>query len=407
MTKYQPSTPIPFFRKDIQLHQTLYNGTQQIYVYDTFEYAEDGIYLTYDAFNVVQMFNNNTTVQELAVRIFRETPSEEEITFLIDFIEQIDRFGYLESEKFEVLKREKLKVYTEQDVRLPVCSGGSYSSDPKELSEYIGGLINTSTIKEENNDALGIIVPHIDYRVGAASYAPAFKALEKSDAKVAVIFATSHYWFGDRFILTEKDFSTPLGRVSTDKQIIRRIRELYSHPLTQNDMAHKPEHSIELELPFLQYVWKDKDFTIVPILVTSFHDYMEKNILPKEDESIKDFIEAVKKAVEESGKKAIYISSGDLAHIGRKFGDDYDAVSKLDEVHSADMHLLRSLAECKSDEFFKQITSVQDKWKVCGCSPNYMLLETLQPNKGVIVDYKQWDERERASGVTFGTVVYY
>jgi len=405
--KYVPETQVPSFRKDVQITHTIHNGIAQVYAYDTFGYADDGIYLTYEAVQAVQLFNNTTTVQEIAKKLFGEVVTDDEVTFVCGFIEQIDAFGYLESADFENKKSEIIKAYSSSEIRMPICAGGSYPADAEQLSVYIRGLLASCSAIEGSDEISGIIVPHIDYRVGAESYAPAFKAIENSDAEVVVIFATSHYWWEDLFVLTEKDFITPLGRVKTDREIIKSIREHYPFPLTQNDMAHKPEHSIELELPFLQTIWSNKQFTIVPILVTSFHKYMEKDKEPSEYAEISEFIKAVQSAIHKSGKKALYISSGDLAHIGRKFGDDYDAMSKFDEVREADMQLLQSLQNCNSGEFFRRIATVKDKWKICGCSPNYMLLETLQPNKGILLDYKQWDERERASGVTFGTVAYY
>lgn len=405
--KYLPHTRVPAFRRDIQITQTVHNGIAQIYAYDTFGYADDGIFLTYEAVQAVQLFNNTATVQEIAEKLFGAGVTDDEITFVCGFIEQIDVFGYLESADFERKKSEKIAEYNSSEIRMPICAGGSYPADEKQLSAYIKGLLESCTSGNEGSEVNGIIVPHIDYRVGAESYAPAFKAIQNSDADTVVIFATSHYWWGDVFILTEKDYLTPLGRVKTDKDIVRAIREHYPYTLTKNDIAHKPEHSIELELPFLQTIWHNKQFTIVPILVTSFHKYMEKEKYPIENEEISEFVKSVRSALDKSGKKAIYIASGDLAHIGRKFGDDYDAVTKFDEVQKADMQLLEALQKCSSQDFFNHISEVKDKWRICGCSPDYMLLETLKPKKGIVLDYKQWDERERASGVTFGTVAYY
>jgi AmmeMemoRadiSam system protein B len=402
---YLPTTPVPAFRKDIQLSMVIHNGEQQICAHDTFGYASEEIYLSLQAYSLIQLFDNCTSVQGLSHKIFGEHTTQENIDFLCNFIGSIDEYGYLESDSFEQRRRNIEEQYAKATVREPVCAGGAYPSSEQELRQYLDTLMAECDVMP--GTASGIIVPHIDYRVGGSSYPPAFKAIEQTNADVYIVFATSHYWWGIFFILTEKDFRTPLGIVKTDTAIVKKIREYYPHYLTNNDMPHKPEHSIELELPFLQYIRGNSPFTIVPILVTSFHRFMNNKETIEESAEIHDFIYAVRRAVEESGKKAVYISSGDLSHIGRKFGDKYDAISKLSEAEKADKELLQALAACDGNTFFRLIADVRDTWKICGCSPDYMLLQTLQPTRGEIMHYAQWDERERASAVTFGSLAFY
>lgn len=402
---YTPDTPVPAFRKDVQLSIVSHNGTQQICARDTFGYASEEIYLSEQAYSLISLFDNCTTVKGLSTKIFGENATEDTIQFLCNFITTIDEYGYLESDSFELRRRNIEEEYAQARVREPVCAGGAYPASEQELRQYLDALMSECDAASDN--ANGIIVPHIDYRVGGTSYPPAFKAIEQSKADVYIVFATSHYWWGDLFILTEKDFRTPMGIVKTDTTIVNKIREYYPHYLTPNDMPHKPEHSIELELPFLQYIQAERPFAIVPILVTSFHRFMNTKEQIELSTEVHDFIRAVRRAVEESGKKVVYISSGDLSHIGRKFGDNYDAVSKLAEVEKADKELLQALATCDAGEFFRLISDVRDTWKICGCSPDYMLLQTLQPTRGEIMHYAQWDERERASAVTFASVAFY
>lgn len=402
---YLPTTPVPAFRRDIQLSMVFHNGEQQICAHDTFGYASEDIFLTLQAYSLIQLFDNCTTVQGLSGKIFGDNATEENIHFLCNFITSIDEYGYLESDSFEQKRRNIEEEFTKATVREPKCAGGAYPASEQELRQYLDTLM--SECDADSDSADGIIVPHIDYRVGGSAYPPAFKAIEQSKADVYIIFATSHYWWGDLFILTEKDFRTPMGIVKTDTTIVRKIREYYPHYLTPNDMPHKPEHSIELELPFLQYIQAERPFTIVPILVTSFHRFMNTKENIEHSAEVQNFIRAVRRAVEESGKKVVYISSGDLSHIGRKFGDNYDAVSKLAEVEKADKELLQALAACDAGEFFRLISNVHDAWKICGCSPDYMLMQTLQPTRGEIMHYAQWDERERASAVTFGSLAFY
>ena len=98
---------------------------------------------------------------------------------------------------------------------------------------------------------MAILMPHIDFRVAPAVYGPGFAPLQDHDADLVIMVGTSHYWADDAFILTEKDFTTPLGIVKTDVDLVRALSE--SLPgVAKTDIAHRPEHSLELHLVGLQ-----------------------------------------------------------------------------------------------------------------------------------------------------------
>ncbi len=100
------------------------------------------------------------------------------------------------------------------------------------------------------------LLPHIDYRWGGVSYAWGFKEIvERTDASLFVIIATSHY-SQHRFTLTRKHFQTPLGLVPTDSDFIDRLVRHYGDGLFADEwLAHFPEHSVELEVVFLHWLY--------------------------------------------------------------------------------------------------------------------------------------------------------
>ena len=85
---------------------------------------------------------------------------------------------------------------------------------------------------------------------------------------------------------------------------------------------HRAEHSIEFQVVFLQYVLgKERSFSIVPILVGSFQDLLERGIDPIDDPEVRRFVEALRLAEAASGKNVAYIGGIDLCHVGPEFGD--------------------------------------------------------------------------------------
>jgi AmmeMemoRadiSam system protein B len=396
--------PIPMFRRDVELFTfTDDKGNEQLYINCPHGYS-DALTLPATLMPLLELLNGTNSITSL-VTILNQTASEPiQPIALSMFLKDLDDLGFLQTPTF-YRRKEEIQRFRSALIRPAICAGGAYPNSIRELSEFLDGIMHTSQIRE--TPARGIIAPHIDLRVGSAAYSPAYNAIRRSDADLFVIFATSHYANYDLFIPTTKDFETPLGVVETDRKLLQEIRESFPFEITTNDIAHKPEHSIELELIFLQHCFPNRNFTILPILVTSFHSFIQQGILPMQHSPIKEFAAAVRSVVEQSGRNAVYISSGDLAHIGRKFGDSYDAEVMLPTLYNEDAHLLSSLEQCNHNEFFNRIASANDQWKICGLAPNYMMLETLQPERGEILYYEQWNEREQRSAVSYASVAFY
>ena len=165
--------------------------------------------------------------------------------------------------------------------------------------------------------------PHIDFQRGGSVYTWAYRELiEKSNADTFVILGVAHQYCRRRFALTCKDFETPLGVVPTDRAYVDRIASLAGRDLFDDELSHRTEHSIEFQVVFLQYVLGGhRDFSIVPILVGSFHDLMEKGVDPIADAEVSRFVQALRVAESASGKRVAYIGGIDLCHVGPEFGD--------------------------------------------------------------------------------------
>ncbi|MBK7186350.1 MAG: AmmeMemoRadiSam system protein B [Ignavibacteria bacterium] len=113
-----------------------------------------------------------------------------------------------------------------------------------------------------------------------------------------------------------------MGIVKTDVDLVRALSE--SLPgVAKTDIAHRPEHSLELHLVGLQHTWEGRSYTVVPILVT---------MAALENGVLEQAAEVLREAVAASGRKAIWLISGDLAHVGKKFGDDLPAQAFIGDV---------------------------------------------------------------------------
>lgn len=150
--------------------------------------------------------------------------------------------------------------------REPYAAGKFYTDNPVELKKQLGELFNRASPKQ--HDLLrAIIVPHAGYVFSGEVAASGFNQIPE-DAKYENVFviASSHREaYKGASIYSQGDYLTPLGIVKVSTELAKEL-------ITENDIfsfqnsAHTHEHSLEVQLPFLQYHLKN-DFKIIPIVV--------------------------------------------------------------------------------------------------------------------------------------------
>lgn len=251
-----------------------------------------------------------------------------------------------------------------------------------------------------------VLLPHMDYARGGVAYGWGLKELvERTDARLFVIVATSHY-SGRRFTLTRQNFTSPFGRVETDQGYIDRLVAAYGGGLFEDPYAHVAEHSIELEVVGMQYAFEGKrDFRIVPLLVGSFFDCVGERVRPGEKADVAAMVGALRRATAAAGEPVCYVISGDLAHIGPKF-DDEDLVceEQLKESKLQDEMILERAAAADAGGYFDVIAAESDGRRICGLPPTYVALEAARPRRGDLLHYGRFVHPERFESVSFASM---
>ena len=153
-------------------------------------------------------------------------------------------------------------------IQAAMVSGSFYISDPVQLRQMVTSYLDQAPTPDvASQNILGGIVPHAGHVFSGMVAAHTFRAIQQLKPKTIIILGTSHYKLLDgAAVLTANFCETPLGLVTVDVALAQKI--VASSPLFQKsaaDLTH--EHSIEVELPFLQVALKDQAFNIVPIYV--------------------------------------------------------------------------------------------------------------------------------------------
>jgi len=194
-------------------------------------------------------------------------------------------------------------------VRLPAFAGSWYAGTPERLRSQIEqSFVNSlgpgslpDIVGNGPRNLVGLVCPHAGYTYSGSVAAHGYFQLAR-DGKpdVIVIFSPNHTGRGSALaIMREGVWRTPLGEVEIDSGTADRILER-SQIVDVDETAHAYEHSIELQLPFLQYLY-GSDFKFVPLT------FMMQDLM-----SSREVGKATAEAL--SGKNALVIASTDMSH---------------------------------------------------------------------------------------------
>lgn len=245
-------------------------------------------------------------------------------------------------------------------VRKAVVSGQFYPQTEESLTRMLSSLIDTAS---EPKDAKAVIMPHAGYIY--SGYVAGATISKVEIKKTAIILGTNHTGAGKPFsIMTKESWTTPLGEVKIDIEIAESIlRE--SSLLKEDSDAHMNEHSIEVEIPFLQYL--RKDIKIVPIVV-SYTELKDYQVLGEE----------IARGFTKVGRSALLVASTDFTHYESK--EDAEAKDRL---------AIEAIIGLDEKRLFDVVTG--NNISMCGLAPTCTLISAcrhLGAKKAGLVKYQ-------------------
>jgi len=186
-------------------------------------------------------------------------------------------------------------------LREPAVAGQFYEGDPTRLIKQIEGLIDWD---RERVTAKGMVSPHAGLMYSGRAAGAVYSAIEGADT--FIILGPNHQGLGSDFsIMTEGVWDGPIGRVRVDTDLAREIFKRSKY-LADDPLAQSKEHSLEVQLPFIQYFFPDAQ--IVPI---SMSHYSPDDRFLEVCEQTGDAIAA---AIGEFRHKVTIVASTDLTH---------------------------------------------------------------------------------------------
>ncbi len=346
---------------------------------------------------VVQLCDGESTRDEICAQFQRRYKQPLARATLDALLAQLDDALLLDTPKFREHSARVYGEYARLEARPPSHAGRSYPADGRDLRALLDRCFEKPHGPGRPAAGSGalpraIIAPHIDFPRGGPAYAWAYRALiaATEEPELVVIFGTDHNGAEQPFTLTRKHFDTPLGRVTTDGELVRTLKERGGELLFASEYHHRDEHSIEFQAVWLRYVYGERmdRIPILPVLCGSLHDFIERGGDPSEASDVGGFLGALAEAVK--GRRVLWIAGADLAHVGPRFGDDkpLDAADR-DSLERRDQVTLGKVIAGDAGGWFEEIRRERDARRVCGVSPIYALLHAARPGRGQLAAYGQ------------------
>jgi hypothetical protein len=371
--------------------------------------------ISYPAFFLVSLFDGTRSLQDIKAEYMRKYGDIIFTEQLEEMVQQLDENYLLESERYQTYRLQMEGEWRRAEIREAAFAGKSYEADPDRLVEQLNGFFTDARgpgkpdPAQSGSPVRGLIAPHIDFQRGGPCYAWAYKELAESPPPdLFIILGTVHLPTINPFILTKKNFATPLGVVETASDIVDALAGKVSFDPFQDEILHKAEHTIEFQAVFLSYLYRDiKKFRIIPVLCGSFHDVVMGNLTADQKPYLTDFIRCLRETVDQAGCAACYIASADLAHVGQRFGSAAaPSPVYLRDVELQDRAMLSWAERIDAQGFYDFIKREKDCRNICGLPPIYALLSAMDAQQGKLLDYRQSVEPEGGSAVTFTSMVF-
>ena len=269
-------------------------------------------------------------------------------------------------------------------MRYPAVSGqfyeGTESTLRRQVEECFLHKLGPGQIPKVNKDGprkiRGIVSPHAGFVFSGPVAAHGFAALVKDGLpEVFVIIGPNHHGMGSGIAITTHDFETPLGVMENDTELGQKIRQ---GPIDDTIQAHRHEHSIEVQLPFIQYFSRDRKFVPVCMLMQDYKSAMEVGKI-------------IRQAI--GDRDAVIIASTDMSHY-----------LSPEKAKAQDDMAIQQILDLNPKGLYDTVR--KNRITMCGFGPVMAMLEAVQGSQARLLKYaNSGDIRPMAEVVGYASIV--
>ena len=397
----------PKLRNDLDFMPVQSDGKIVVLIRDRLGINKQDRVVSPELYGIMTMLDGSRSARDIQADLMRRQggdliPIEEIENLLL----KLDSSFFLDSPHYQEAKRNLVAEFSSRTVRHSSHAGLSYPGEKEDLRGMLDGIL---AIKQEvpsfpDDEIIALIAPHIDLEAGKKAYSNAYRSIQGITPKKIIVLGVGHVMAKDMFCLTRKSFETPLGKVEVDQEIIAELTKAGNDIVSEDDFAHKNEHSIEFQLIFLQHILGDSSFKLVPVLCGSLIGGLPEYTREAYKDIGDDFLNVLSGCAKDG--ETLLIAGVDFSHVGPKFGHDRAASLILEQSETHDRRLLDCLCEGNADGFWSESARAGDRYHVCGFSALACLLEILPSSRGHLLSYETFTEDTTRSAVSFASAVF-
>jgi len=335
--------------------------------------------------------NGQATAEEIATAA--KAPPEQ----FMDLLNQLDEVGLLWGPTMSTLENNKL-AQLKKDNTFGIRTTDSLGATPEECKKQLESWFKETEDPEFDVLVLGVVAPHLDYERGWPNYAAAYYSWQNTDnPDRVVILGTNHFGNGDGVVLSTIGFTTPLGTCPADQQVADKLIEKCGAGLIADLLDHSAEHSIELQVPWIQHCFGNVPIVAALIpspLVPMIEDNGERTSTDK-------FVTALQEILAEVEGTTYFVASADLSHVGQQFGEPrpIDDQRKFD-VEKHDREMMTKFIQGDAGEFVDAMKWNNNATQWCSIGNMSAVMQLAKPNSIELIDYRQWCDEKGAALVS-------
>jgi AmmeMemoRadiSam system protein B len=294
----------------------------------------------------------------------------------------------------------------------------------KKLGELLDDWIAQS-LKDAPNPSLdvlpkAIVAPHLDYPRGWINYGSVYGRLRVVDRPDRVIIlGTNHFGESTGVCGCDKGYESPLGTCELDDDLVgtlrRKLGDANATKLFANRFDHEREHSIELQVPWVQHVFgRDSNGKFPKIFGALVHDPTVNNGESYDGNGLafEPFVAALRETLATLPGKTLIISSADMSHVGPAFGDNVqlagdgpEVAENRNNVFRSDRDMITMLTERKPDELIAAMSWQGNPTRWCSVGNLVATMKLVNPEKVELLNFSGAMDEQGQALVTSAAMV--
>lgn len=347
------------------------------------------------AFQVLQFFNGERSLDEIAATLKIGDPAN-----LVELAKKLDEFGLLWGPTCEALERKKREELVATGA-FPAMATRALGEDPVKIRTQLEQWLDAAEDAGIDEPVVGLVTCHLDYQRGHPIYAASYRTVAKGPKPDrVVVLGSNHFGLGDGVTVSDLGFESPLGRMPVDEAVVRRLRAASGERLFKDVLDHLPEHSIQLQIPWIQHLYGS--LPIVAALVPDPNTGMIADDGARM--GVDEFVEVLGAALAAEGGRTLFIASADLSHAGPAFGEP-SAVNdqRKRDVDKVDRDMLKAYVSDPA-ALVARMREAGNPTRWSGVGPMTVAARLARPRSIELIDLRQHADEQGNALVSMASI---